>query len=626
VNGKLFYREAWYKQQPPTYDDNRPIKDQVVSRETNLQMAQDGMVIGDKAIRCLSVNDYPKEWSLAQMQDFVGDFFQETLQIPCPFVSTLALQIPDAEAMRRMVALKSSRAIQVADSPMAKFLPDLGNRGREWRKVQDDVDSGILLARAWHGITLFAQQGLADQAENQVKSLYMAKGWNLQVDRFLQVQSFLACLPGRFDPHLAADFVTLKRLRTITQFNVVNTMPVVAEWNGTASPLLLLSGRRGQVMYIDMFDNNQGNYNGAVVASSGSGKSFFLNEVVSSVVGTGGRAWIIDVGRSYERTCKLLGGQFIEFTEKSGININPFTHIREFDDDELTMLKQIVAQAIASEGVVDDLRMSWIEQAIGQAWRDKANEATFGDIARFLLDHHDERAKDMGQILFPYTKGGVYGRFFDGKSTLTFDNEFIVLELEELKSRKELQGVVLLIIMLRIQQEMYLGARDRRKVCIIDEAWDLMGGGQAGKFIETGYRRVRKYGGAFLTATQSVNDYYKNSAAQAAWENSDWVFMLRQKEESIEQLKASGRFTVDGYLGRLLRSIRTRHGEYSEVYIHMPGGGAVGRLIVDKFTAKVYSTKADEVHAVNQLVAQGYSLADAVEELVRIEEAQDGRR
>jgi Type IV secretory pathway, VirB4 components len=167
---------------------------------------------------------------------------------------------------------------------------------------------------------------------------------------------------------------------------------------------------------------------------------------------------------------------------------------------------------------------------------------------------------------------------------------------------------------------MYLGERNRRKVCVIDEAWDLMGGGQAGKFIETGYRRVRKYGGAFLTATQSVQDYYKNSAAQAAWDNSDWVFMLRQKDESIEQLKQSGRFSISAWLERLLRSIRTRHGEYSEVYIQMPGGGAIGRLIVDSYTAKVYSTKADEVHAVNQLLEQGYTLPDAVEALVRQEE------
>lgn len=608
-----------FKQPLPAYDETLPIKDQVVSRETNILIDKDGMVIGDKAVRCLSVQGYPKEFTLAGMGDFIGDFFQETLQIPCPFICVMGLQIPDNEAMRKMVLLKSSRAIQTADSPMAKFLPDLVNRGREWRKVQDDVDSGIMLARVWHGVTIYPQLELANQAENQLKSLYLAKGWNLQVDRFLQVQSFLACLPGRFDPPLANDFTKLKRLRTITQFNAINTLPISAEWSGTGSPLLLLSGRRGQTMYIDPFDNQMGNYNGAIVASSGSGKSFFLNEVVSSVVGTGGRAWIIDVGRSYERTCKLLGGSFIEFSERSGININPFSSIREFDDDELTMLKQIVAQAVSSEKLVDDLSLSWIEQAITHVWRTKGNDGTFTDIAQYLLDYPDKRANDMGQILFPYTKDGVYGKFFEGKSTLNFDNDLIVLELEELKSKKELQGIVLLIIMLRIQQEMYLGVRDRRKVCIIDEAWDLMSGGQAAKFIETGYRRVRKYGGSFMTATQSVNDYYKNPAAQAAWENSDWVFMLRQKEESIEQLQKSGRFSIDGYLSRLLRSIKTRHGEYSEVYIHMPGGGVVGRLIVDRFTAKVYSTKAEEVHAVNQLVERGYSLADAVEHLVQQE-------
>ncbi|ORP14430.1 hypothetical protein B7943_12470, partial [Vibrio cholerae] len=76
-------------------------------------------------------------------------------------------------------------------------------------------------------------------------------------------------------------------------------------------------------------------------------------------------------------------------------------------------------------------------------------------------------------------------------------------ELEELKGRKHLQQVVLLQLIYQIQQEMYLGERDRRKIVFIDEAWDLLTQGDVGKFIETGYRRFRKYGGSAVTVTQS---------------------------------------------------------------------------------------------------------------------------
>jgi len=115
-----------------------------------------------------------------------------------------------------------------------------------------------------------------------------------------------------------------------------------------------------------------------------------------------------------------------------------------------------------------------------------------------------------------------------------------------------------MIVMYQIQQAMYLGARGQRKICIIDEAWDLMIG--AGEFIETGYRRVRKYGGAFITATQSIGDYYKYDASLAAFENSDWLLLLRQKKESIEQLTESGRLKVDDAMKRSLMSLKTSHG------------------------------------------------------------------
>jgi len=142
-----------------------------------------------------------------------------------------------------------------------------------------------------------------------------------------------------------------------------------------------------------------------------------------------------------------------------------------------------------------------------------------------------------------------------------------------------------------------------------------MGSGNAGSFIEEGYRTARKYEGAFLTVTQGVNDYYKSGTAQAAFENSDWVFLLRQKKESLMQLQKSGRFAMEESEMKLLRSVHTIHGKYSEVATYSPEGMAIGRLIVDPFTEKLYSTKGTEFDAIQKMVKQGMTLAQAVEQL-----------
>ena len=116
----------------------------------------------------------------------------------------------------------------------------------------------------------------------------------------------------------------MKRVTTKTSANAVHLAPLVAEWQGTGTPVLLFGGRRGQIMQIDVYDNPAGNYNVAIAGTSGSGKSLLLNEIAAAYLGTGARVWIIDVGRSYEKACRNFGGSFIEFTEDAALSLNPF--------------------------------------------------------------------------------------------------------------------------------------------------------------------------------------------------------------------------------------------------------------------------------------------------------------
>ena len=195
-----------------------------------------------------------------------------------------------------------------------------------------------------------------------------------------------------------------------------------------------------------------------------------------------------------------------------------------------------------------------------------------------------------------------------------------MLELEKLKGRKHLQQVVLLQLIYQIQQEMYLGERNRPKIVIIDEAWDLLTEGDVAKFMEHGYRRFRKYGGAAVTITQSVNDLYRNAAGRAIVENSANMYLLGQKAEVIEGMKQDRRLPLSDGGYELLKTVHTLPGAFSEIFFLTEMGSGIGRLIVDPFKRLLFSTKPEDVQALKQLRRQGLSLGDAIQHL------QDSRK
>ena len=199
----------------------------------------------------------------------------------------------------------------------------------------------------------------------------------------------------------------------------------------------------------------------------------------------------------------------------------------------------------------------------------------------------------------------------------------MVLELEELKSRRHLQQVVLLLLIYQIQQAMYLGERAQPKLVVIDEAWDLLTNGDVGKFIESGYRRFRKYGGAAVTITQSLADLYTHPVGRAIAENSANSFLLAQPAQAIDQLAAEQRLPLPAGAVELLKTVHTVPGAYSEICCLTSLGGGIGRLVVDPFRQLLYSTAPKDVAALEALRAKGLGTVEAINAL--IEERRHGR-
>jgi conjugal transfer ATP-binding protein TraC len=517
------------------------------------------------------------------------------------------------------VEAKCGNVEKQAASPIAKYVPSLRKEAEEWTYVREKFENGQRLVRTRFQVGLLSDFERISQEEQTLFNLYRSQRWELVLDRYVQLPSFLSCLPMTWGEGSVDDGKKFQKTKTTLSHEPSNLMPLQGEWQGTHSPGMMLVGRRGQLFYWSPFDNNEGNYNTCVVGRSGSGKSVFMQELMTSMLGMGARVFVLDVGRSFEKTVKLLKGTYLEFSTHSPICINPFSAIPSHDTEEasdaLAMLKPILSLMAAPKHGTTDLEDTYLEQAIQEAWKEHGNRATITDVAKSLRGHHDRRAKTLGERLYPYTEKGTYGKFFNGPATIDLVDNLVVVELEELKERKDLQSVIVQMVILQITNSVYMGDRKTPSCLILDEAWDMLRGQQSGVFIETAARRLRKYFGGLVVGTQSVNDFYTTPGAQAAFDNADWMCLLSQKDESIKLLKNSDRLAMDPSMERTLRSLRTEQGKYAEIMIKGPKGFAVGRLLLDPFSKVLYSTKADEFAAVQSLIDQGWSLKDAIQKV-----------
>ncbi|OPX19021.1 MAG: hypothetical protein BZ151_11545 [Desulfobacca sp. 4484_104] len=159
-------------------------------------------------------------------------------------------------------------------------------------------------------------------------------------------------------------------------------------------------------MFFDLFDSTT-NYNAVIAAQSGSGKSFLTNEIIMQYLSIGSRAWVIDIGRSYEKLARVLGETFMVFDANSDICLNPFSIVQNYDEDADTLVGLVTAMAAPTQPL------------------------------------SDFQGAGLRRVLYPFTSKGEYGRFFNRPNNVDFQGRLIVIELEELRGRKQLQQVVL---------------------------------------------------------------------------------------------------------------------------------------------------------------------------------------
>lgn len=598
------------------WEEDKTISAQIFDPTTDLVIADKSTLqLGEHCfVKVMSAKRIPDAFFFTEAMKYVGNTMGGNDKLTINYAVCCNVFFPVTQSEKSKLETKRTWTVNQAVGPMLKFVPVLADKKHSFDILSESFQKGAKPIRMTFSVLLFSDSRKAvERAAVSAQSYWDTMHFHLMEDYFITAPMFQNCLPLCAEKEAVFH---LDRYKTMTTRELPVLLPVFGEWKGTGTFHVALISRNGQLMSLSLHDSDT-NKNAVIAAESGSGKSFLLNEIIVSYLSEGAQVWVIDAGKSYKKLNEQLDGDFLQFDEASKICLNPFELIDDWKEDEDT-ISVLIATMASEKEKLSDFQMAGLKQILKRLWETKGQAMTVDDIAAECLGHTEQRMHDIGQQLFSFTSKGGYGQYFHGHNTMRFENPFTVLELDELQGRTHLRQVVLMQLIFQIQREMYLGERNRKKIMIIDEAWDLIKSGPVSVFIEHGFRKFRKYGGSAIIATQSLNDLYENPVGRAIAENANMMLLLGQKPETIASIRDSGRLVLSEAGFNLLSTVASVGGVYSEIFVKSGHTGVgVGRLIVSNFEKMLFSTAPEDVNAIENYTNRGLNVTDAINHVLR---------
>lgn len=575
----------------------------------------------------LSLKSLPEETALWRQADNFANIFKVNNSIPCPFVIRVGFKVLPQEKSKMRALRKTTDLERKANSPYAKWIPGTTQAYMDWKRIRDDLSSDeVKLCEMHYNVSIWTTPDKRKEHTSKVINAFRVNGMDLYPIQYQQLQTFLSLMPFMLEGGMWDDLRVLGRTNTLTSFNLVNMLPLVADYKGSSGGAGVIAPTfRQQITAIDIFDPSLDNYNSCITATSGSGKSVLSQSIISSVLADGGKVWVIDLGQSYKKFCETLGGSYLD---ASNLQLNPFSGVTNIADSAESIRDLLAVMASPNEGL-GDVQKAYLLDAVHYAFDKKSADANMDDVIDYLMhieqsNSKDSRIKDIAILLKKYSltqnaKDSLSARIFNRSSQLDSkepsQERFTVLELGELENQPDLLKAVLFALILNIEKNMYHSDQTRKKLCVIDEAWRLLSGSNktAASFIEKGFRTARKHRGSFMTITQSIKDFYQSAEAQAAWSCAENKIIMRQNEKAFKDFLTEQPDYFSAFEERMIQNFRSSsENGFSEFLVQQGSVSSFHRLFLDPFSRVMYSSRAEEHQAVKTLVEEGYSIAQAI--------------
>ena len=363
------------------------------------------------------------------------------------------------------------------------------------------------------------------------------------------------------------------------------------------------------------------NGNSVVFAQSGAGKSFTVKLESLRQLMLGTEVVIIDPENEYQRMAEAIGGSYLSLSLNSPTRVNPFDLPRVVDSEEATdalrsnlitlhgllrlMLGGAQAQMVSQgsgmapvlspeeEGDLDAALIQTYEKVgiTGDPLTHNSPPPTIADLYDVLL-HMGGSGPQLAQRLRKYTSGTFAG-IFSQQSNLDINNQLVVFNVRDLED--ELRPVAMYIVMNYVWNK--TKTDQRRRILVVDEAWQLMQFEDSAKFLFGLVKRARKYNLGVTAITQDVEDFMSNRLGRAMVANSSMQILLKQSPSAVGVLADVFRLTSEEQ--KRLTQFPVGQGLFfaGKNHVHI-------QILASQTEEQLITTSPDQIKALQEMEAQ----------------------
>lgn len=323
------------------------------------------------------------------------------------------------------------------------------------------------------------------------------------------------------------------------------------------------------------------NSNSFIIGKSGSGKSYFMKMLLSLLYSDDVKIFVLDPENEYNVLCRNVEGAYIDVGNATTGRLNPFHIYQILTDDGEPAAPEVVYSAhlrflesffqLTLPGINTDT-LEEINNLVVKCYKscgidqetdcrnfkptryptfDTLKELVDNELVQETVLMRKNNLQRAQSYIAKFAAGGRYSNLWNGASTLTASEKFTVFNFQSLMESKNYtvsNGQMLLVMRFLEQQIINIREFNRNSDKVIHT---LIGIDEGYNFVDVKcpisldfvfqqFKRIRKYNGGMLFATQNLSDITGNSEiiskTSAIINNSQYSFILPLAPADIEVL------------------------------------------------------------------------------------------